>query len=285
MAGHRIFATPFARIVLVLLPAAAAALSCSAPRTASPTDTVGSRERSTESAADRQVDPAIRTLLAYSEVKSVLGGVNDGIAAALEERGIEPSPEQEATLARRLSMEVLVPIMEQELDDLGDPAMRAAAAELVQEGPLATIRAMVEERPPASTFEEFVASLRTDPPPAARVRLVSDLAAAQSAGSFYIFMDERIREAAHGIARTLGGRPEPFDPVSREEWDLRTELAHRQALVSFLHRYQNVPDTLLVSALEDWRSEPGAWFVAAYSTALGSTILAAGDSAEAALRR
>jgi hypothetical protein len=233
----------------------------------------------------QEVDPAIATLLEYSEVENILGGVREDIRGILLSLSVEPSPEQEAVLSRVLAVEALAPMMEQELEDLGESKIRAAAAELIEEGAIARIRSLAEAQPPATTIEEYVTGLQSDPPPRSRIELISRVAEAQSAGAFYVLLDERTREAAHMIAEALGSSVEPFAPISEGQWVARAAQGHGAAVVWFLYRYQSVPDDLLRASLDDWSSEAGAWFVEAYSLALGETLLAAADTVSTAMHR
>lgn len=240
---------------------------------------------STLPAQAQEVDPSTTRLLEYSEVRSILGGFHDGIGGTLASRGIELTPEQDEVLSEALSVETLLPIMRHQFERLGDSEIRAAAAALVRDGALAQVESAVDAQPPSTTIEEYLAELEREPPPQARVRLVSDVIMAQAAGAFYVLLEERTREAAHRIVQALETSSEPFEPISEEEWVARAEQGHLQALVSFLHRYENVPDDLMRSSLDEWNSDPGSWFVEAYSRALGETLLAAADTVANTLKR
>ena len=228
-------------------------------------------------------EPPTATLLAYSEVDDVLGGVRSRVDAQLASLGVTPTPPQTEILDRFLALRTLRPMMEQEFEAMGDSDLRTAAARLVVSGAIARADSLQRAHPSTGRLTDFVKRLESSPPPQARVQLMTQMVAAQSAGPFYMLLSESIREAGHRIARGTDPSLERFAPLTQGEWVAGAEQAHSQAVVAFLHRYENVPDDVLEATLREWISDPGAWFVEAYSVAVGQTVLAAADSIVASI--
>lgn len=185
--------------------------------------------------------------------------------------------DEAATIREGLALPALMPIMQRRFDAKADSVLTAEAVRLVREGAIGRVDSITEATPPSEDIDTFVAQLRTSPPPRERVELIVEMARARSAGEFFLLVGERAREAAHRIAGSLAEGVRPFQPLSETD---RNEIAEEYlngVTISFLHRYQAVPDAVLRAALEEWSSAAGEWYVRAYSEALGETVLVAAD--------
>jgi hypothetical protein len=218
-------------------------------------------------------------LLAHSEVESILGGFRPGVEDELTGMGFDVSPRLLAALDQYFSLGALMPLMHRRFEAQGRAALMTAAAALAERGAISRVESTAESAPPSTSLEEYVAALDTAPPARQRIQLVAQLAAAQAAGDFFVLLSEGLRQAAHVIADV------EFEPISDQQWQEAAQQALLGAVVGFLHRYENVSDADLAAALEEWTSEPGSWYVQAYSLALAETALEAAELAAEQLGR
>lgn len=218
---------------------------------------------------------SVTFLLEHSEVESMLSGFRDDIEGELVSLGVDLSAEILAALNRHLSVEALLPVMASLFEAQGDGAMIDAAASLVEGGAIARVDEIIDASDPSVTVGEYLEMIRADPPPRARIQLVARMVSAQAAGDFFVLISERTKEAAYLIAEAVSTGNDPFEPLTEERWVEQAERNFNGALVSFLHRYDPVSDSDLADALSDWTSDPGGWYISAYSLALGETALAA----------
>jgi hypothetical protein len=237
------------------------------------------------SPADAQSDSeAVTALLDHSEVEAILGSFEEGVRAAVGQlSGSTLSAEASEVLGRHLTIDALLPITRAELEGRGTSETLRAAAGLAEAGAISKVDSIANARPPASTLEEYAASLEAAPPPRERITLVAQIASAQFAGDFYVLLSERIQESAHIIVAAMDPDVPPYAPPTEAAWREQSQQNLLGAVVSFLYRYESVDDDLLEAALTEWSSPAGSWYAEAYTLALGETLLIAADAIAAEL--
>ena len=234
------------------------------------------------SLAAQSIDSDVAALLDYSELESVLATLPDGIRATLGQLSSDPLPEAvSAALDRQFSVTSLRRIMETQFTAQGDDSMIVAAAQLVQTGAIKSVQDLIRQGEPDSSLEEYAASLNTSPPPQERIQLVAQIASVQLAGDFYVVLNERTLQAAHTIAAVAWPGAPPYEPPTDEALVARAQQNLMGAVVTFLWQYQAIDDALLQRALEEWSSDPGAWYSRAYTLALADTITLAAEAVAA----
>jgi hypothetical protein len=227
------------------------------------------------------------SILAYSEADGVLGRQADVFLAHLREK-LPDVPE--ARWAR------VVPVIQDEFQpaklhrDLVGYLVREApegriaeVLHLLRTGATARMDSLTAGFAPEMTFEEYLLSIQDDPPPQERVRLMTRLASAQSAGDFYVVVNEAIRASAHLVARRLQPGIADFVGIQDDEYlELRRRWLQISA-VSFLHRFEGVPDALVQEAVEEYQTEAGRWYAESYTMGVAEAVQEAGDRVVKAL--
>ena len=99
----------------------------------------------------------------------------------------------------------------------------------------------------------------------------------QHAASFYLLLDERVREEAHRVAAIVTGGRSPqyrdLDPAVERE---QLQRGRQFAVVSYLHRFGPVEDALVEAATADYGTPAGQRYVEAFSLAVAGSIQLAG---------
>ena len=190
--------------------------------------------------------------------------------------------------------EVLAAAIEQGFDPLQvrarivDLIASSATPELVDplvasrtSGAEAEMSRLVEGFEPEESFDAFVAGLVD--PPTQRLRLLAELADARGAGDFELLLDQALSAAASRLVTLLGGRPEPFRPLSDESFD----AAYRQRILTrsleLLHRMAPVPDDLVARVTASYTSEAGRWYVDRLTEAMQAAAVEASQRVESSL--
>lgn len=151
-------------------------------------------------------------------------------------------------------------------------------------GANAELRRVADTYEPPLTLSEYTRSLVEAPPDEERLRLIARWAQAQGAGEFYILMEEALAEAAHAVWAELRPDAPTFTPQSGAALQRRLADSFNASVVSFLYRYETVPDGVIRAALSEYRTEEGQWYVQTYSLAVAEAIRAAGGRAVGNLR-
>ena len=144
-------------------------------------------------------------------------------------------------------------------------------------------RGRVETYEPEQTLEEYAQGLQEAPPAQERVLLMARFVEANSAGSFYVGLQEAVRVAVDEVMTALGGASEEVPSLTEQEKAGMVQQYTMFALVSFLHRYEPLSDAQLTQLVEAYESESGRWYVEAYSRAVAESIRRAGQSLAGAL--
>lgn len=163
----------------------------------------------------------------------------------------------------------------------GTPELAAAALVWLEGGATAAVRRIGEEYEPAQTLEEYAAEMTDDPPAEARIHLMAAWAEAWGEGSFFVLLQEALREAAyrvHGAFRSDGPR---FEPLSGEELEIAEVNSHGASVIRLLHGYAPAPDQLIRRATAERESEAGRWLRDTYALAVATAIRSAGERAAA----
>ena len=230
--------------------------------------------------AGPEQETAIRSILDFSQVENILAGRGAGFTPQVARLAEPISDEELARLhaAVTTSFEYsalltdVVGVMAAEAPD----GMVSTVLGWIEGGASAQIRALVEAYQPPMSLEDYTASLATARPPEERIELITRWAEVQSAGDFYILLFEALRESAYRVAGALREHDPVFQRLRGEELTRTLESSLAAAVVSFLYRYQTVPDELIERAIADYQTESGQWFVATYSLAVAEAIRAAG---------
>ena len=90
---------------------------------------------------------------------------------------------------------------------------------------------------------------------------------------------ETTRGAAHTVLGALVEDLPRFRGLGEDQVMVALDAAYSQAMVSFLYRFETVPDELLTTVAESYESSAGQWYVDAYSRAVGDAVLDAAERA------
>ncbi len=220
---------------------------------------------------------AIELILEYSLVDNVLEGQATAFLVALEQVVGSEVDLESAGVERVVGEEFALDRMRKDVVDLlresSVPVVLEEVSELLSTSSIAQVSDLLADYEPPETLEAFVQTLQAKPPPRERVALLAGLAEAQQAAGFYLLLDETTREGAHELAAVLTeDRSPPYDALEDSVAEEQLERGHQFAVVSFLHRYRPVEDTLIASATSDYRTRQGQWYVENYSLALAGSI-------------
>ena len=148
-----------------------------------------------------------------------------------------------------------------------------------REGSSAEVRESEQAYVPSLSLDEFAFQLETSVPLPARIALMQRWVSAQSAGDFSIILEEVSREAAHEVLRALRGDAPDFAELSRAAYEQAHDRYTRSAVLSFLYRFEPVPDEVLAKVVDEYESEAGQWFVETYTFAIAEAVWLAGQRA------
>lgn len=153
-----------------------------------------------------------------------------------------------------------------------------------ERGAQAELQRISDAYEPPLTLSEYARSLVSTPPEPARLDLMVDWTGSQRAGEFYVLMEEALDQAAHSALAELRPNAPGFTPLEGAALQQRLADSFHASVVTFLHRYETVPDTIIRAATAEYRTEAGQWYVRTYSLAVAEAIRAAGQRVVAALR-
>lgn len=207
----------------------------------------------------------------------MLAGFRPGFDQHLAQLGIAPTDELKAALDEVLTVDALLPIMREAFLAQGEPAAFAAAAELVRDGAIGRVHAQVDTIELAVPLAEYAATIDANPPPQARLELIGSITQSQAAGEFYLLMSETQREASAMVASAVSADVPEFVPLPEPQQAELNQQYLIGAFYSFLQRYESVSDEELNQVLTEWQSDPGRWFVQAYSYAVAEVAYEAAD--------
>ncbi len=219
----------------------------------------------------------VRALLAVSQIENIISSLDELYLEHLMSMGLAPAADTVPGLGTAIKSafsdsliyrDVMAFLMDQ---DAG--AQAAAARSVFENGPMETLHGLPD---PEVSLEEFVAGLADARPPIERIRLMAQWAELQSAGAFYVLLDQAARESVHALARDLGAVDVPFEPLSKEEFQDAFRRNMNGAVISFLWRYQAADDGLLQEGLNAMATESGQWWVEQYTLAVAEAVRRAG---------
>ena len=230
----------------------------------------------------------IYEVLEYSKLDAVTGDFVDAFLAQVE--SLLPAPlsdEDSGRLAESVKGDfsydsVRVYVAEAMLER-SDPEVVQELLGWLPSGASAEIDELVGDSEPAVDLETYAQSLQANPPPEARIQLVAEWASVQAAGDFYALLLDAQIYAAHRIAGALSADAPAYEPPTPEQLQQYAMGGFNVAVLSFLQRLESIDETLIRSAIEQFSSDSGQWFVEAYSYALGDAIRIAGEHAAARL--
>jgi len=153
----------------------------------------------------------------------------------------------------------------------------------LEEGAAAEVLSIAEGYEPELTLEEFAQSLTAEKVDGPRTRLFVDWARAQGAGDFYVLIDQALDEAAHKVWAAFREDAPAFTPLGGEALQMRLRTSLGAGVISFMYRYETVPDEVLRRATAEYATPAGQWYVESYSLAVATSIRAAGDRVVAAI--
>jgi hypothetical protein len=219
-------------------------------------------------------------ILEQSKAEDVLGGQAQAMVEQLQAAGTDVDPDALASTLALVREEFALDRLRRDLvafmADAADADLVAELTRWLDAGANAEIRRVEESFQPPETLEEFARGLQDSAPPQARIQLVARWAATQGAGDFYIILEEAAREAVHGILAKLELGLGDFAPLTRQSYSEQHDRSLQFAIVSFLHRFREVPDGVIERAIGEYESESGQWYIEAYTIGIAEAILNAG---------
>ena len=170
------------------------------------------------------------------------------------------------------------------LERSAPPAVLEEVVAILEAGTAAELDRAAALSEPELSLEEFALGLASDPPPRERVGLLVEWTRAQGAGDFYVLMDQALAEGAHTVLAEFRSDAPPFVPLAGDALFERLEASFNAAVVTFLHRFDSVPDELIAGATAEYESEAGQWYVETYSLAVAEALRSAAARTAASLR-
>lgn len=227
-----------------------------------------------------QTESAAATLdliLEYSLVENILGGQSEAFILAVQQAGGSTTDARLDELTRVVSEEFASNRMRQDvvssMYEASLPVILESLSVLLTTGSIAEVTDITGNYEPPESLEEYLSTFEGNPPPEARVALIAALADAQEAAGFYLLLDEAAREGAHEVASAMTEGASPgFEPLEESVIQDQLQRGFQFAVLSFLHRYRPVEDSLVASATAEYQTEAGQWYVVNYSTALAESI-------------
>jgi len=165
----------------------------------------------------------------------------------------------------------------------GTPELARSALEWMEGGATAAVRRIGDEYQPAQTLEEYAGELTDTPPSEARIHLISAWAEAKGEGTFFVLIQEALREASYRVHGAMRATAPRFAPLSGDELEIAQVNSHGASVIRLMHGYAPAPDQLIRRATAEYASESGRWFAETYALAVARAIRAAGERAAAAL--
>lgn len=165
----------------------------------------------------------------------------------------------------------------------GTPELARAALEWMEGGATAAVRRIGEEYQPSQTLEEYASEMTDEPPSEARIHLVSAWAEARGEGTFFVLIQEALREASFRVHAAMRPGAPRFAPLSGEELEVAQVNSHGATVIRLMHGYAPAPDQLIRRATAEYETESGRWFRDTYALAVARAIRSAGERAAAAL--
>jgi hypothetical protein len=218
---------------------------------------------------------AIEVILGYSLVDDVLSEQADAFLGVLEQiaGGGVASPEIEQVVREEFDPTRLRGYVVEELRGTSLPSELTEIADLLRNGAIGQVSDLVVGYEPPESFQVFVITLETSPPPEERVEVLAQLADAQQASGFYLLLDETIREGAHRVLSVLtDGSSPPYAPLELSVEAEQLRRGRQFTIVSYLHRFGRVDDALVQAATMDYRTETGQRYVERYSLSLAEAL-------------
>ena len=227
-------------------------------------------------------------VLEYAKLGAVVGSLADAFPAQVQALLPEPLDEAEA---QRLADAVQEHFSVAGLRELTVAAMTETANDTMLDdllgwlptGASSEIDALVDDEPPAVELETYAQTLSANPPPQARILVVAEWATAQAAADFYVLVSDAHAYAVHQMAGALSADAPVYQLPTEAQLQESLEGAFNIAVISFLQRFESIPDALIREATTQYSSESGQWFVEAYTLALNQAIRWAGDQVAAEL--
>jgi hypothetical protein len=164
------------------------------------------------------------------------------------------------------------------------PVMADEVLTWMEGGANAELAAIVDSYDPPLTMEEFAARLDPEDIREERVRLMADWARVQGAGDFFVLLEQALAEASHTVLAELRPDTQPFTPASGDDLATMRQNSFNAAVVSFLYRFETVPDPLLARATREYATDAGQWYVQAYSLAVARAMRSAARRVVTTLR-
>lgn len=236
-----------------------------------------------------QTQTAIERLLELSQVESIISARASTFTrrVALEAGDLtDPELERLVTVVQReFAPERLLQDIIGYLESESAGAAVAEVLDFMENGANAERTRITDAYEPPLSLEEFATSLGGSPPSPERTDVIVDWVTAQEAGDFFVLLDQALGEAAHAVVSEFRTTAGPFEPISGDFLAAESVRSFNAAAVTFLYRFETVPDDVLRRATAEYSTPSGQWFVRAYSLAIAHTIRAAGERSAAALRR
>ncbi len=130
---------------------------------------------------------------------------------------------------------------------------------------------------PEKTIEEYVSSIRTNPPPRNRSIIFYDFVKANNAGSFFYDIQTATSDVINDIFSLFGYENLRSEPISEEARSQLINQYELSTLVSFLWKMKPLTNDEVSKMTSAYNSKSGSWYVETYSDAVANSISRAGN--------
>lgn len=223
----------------------------------------------------------IEEILELSQVEEITSGMSQSLIARVFSLAGDLSLDEENQIRSAISNGFILEDLQSDIVDFmsieSEGDLVRTVLEGLRSGATSEIRRITNAHTPRQSIEEYAADFELSMLSSERLDLVSRWVAAQSAGDFYIILNEAEREIAYELLRALRGNAPDFIPLSRSEYEREHENQTAMAVLSVLHRFEAVSSELLREAISERESESGQWYIESYTFGISEALWLAGQ--------
>ena len=223
----------------------------------------------------------IQEILELSQVEEITSGMSQSLIARVFSLAGDLSLDEENQIRSAISNGFILEDLQSDIVDFmsieSEGDLVRTVLEGLRSGATSEIRRITNAHTPRQSIEEYAADFELSMLSSERLDLVSRWVAAQSAGDFYIILNEAEREIAYELLRALRGNAPDFIPLSRSEYEREHENQTAMAVLSVLYRFEAVSSELLREAISERESESGQWYIESYTFGISEALWLAGQ--------
>ena len=223
----------------------------------------------------------IEEILELSQVEEITSGMSQSLIARVFSLAGDLSLDEENQIRSAISNGFILEDLQSDIVDFmsieSEGDLVRTVLEGLRSGATSEIRRITNAHTPRQSIEEYAADFELSMLSSERLDLVSRWVAAQSAGDFYIILNEAEREIAYELLRALRGNAPDFIPLSRSEYEREHENQTAMAVLSVLYRFEAVSSELLREAISERESESGQWYIESYTFGISEALWLAGQ--------